>query len=41
LQICVGRELTKTFETIYRSYLTKEFIESLSDKGEYVFILKK
>jgi 16S rRNA (cytidine1402-2'-O)-methyltransferase len=38
-QSIIGRELTKKFETIYRSQLTPEFISSLPEKGEYVVLL--
>jgi len=39
LQVVAGRELTKKFETLYRGVLTKDFIESLPEKGEYVVLI--
>ena len=43
LQLVVGRELTKKFETIYRGKVDKviEKIEKDKIKGEFVMILKK
>jgi 16S rRNA (cytidine1402-2'-O)-methyltransferase len=38
-RVLIGRELTKKFETIYRSKLTKDFIDQLPEKGEYVILL--
>lgn len=39
LHAIIGRELTKKFETIYRSELTKDFIATLPEKGEYVVMV--
>lgn len=40
-QVIIGRELTKKFETLYRSPLTEEFIALLPEKGEYVCLVAK
>lgn len=37
--VVIGRELTKKFESIYRGNLTKELIDALPEKGEYVVLL--
>ena len=39
LEIVVGRELTKKFETIYRGS-TEEIIKQIKPKGEFVIVIK-
>ncbi|PIZ94867.1 MAG: 16S rRNA (cytidine(1402)-2'-O)-methyltransferase [Candidatus Magasanikbacteria bacterium CG_4_10_14_0_2_um_filter_37_12] len=39
-QVCVCRELTKKFETIYRGTITEILEMDVKDKGEFVVIVK-
>ena len=40
-QICLGRELTKKFETIYRGTILEIIKMDISEKGEFVVVVSK
>ena len=40
-QLCIGRELTKKFETIYRGTIQEILKMNISEKGEFVVVVSK